>query len=82
MTDLGKARAPNYILIAPHTFGISPMDSKTLEAGTFVRPIELCYVPKHVLEDKRWRGIGPDFVFAYTRYGIIPILKSRIKEVG
>jgi len=60
---------PDYVLTESHTFGPGPADKRTLEAGSFVRPIHIYYVPKNLLD-------GHDSekeIFCYTRYGIISI---------
>lgn len=54
---------------------------KDLSAGDFVRPIELVYVPKHVVDDERWKWFNKETeVFCYTKKGIVPIPKFKIRE--
>ncbi len=78
---MSKSRTPNYSLIESYTYYLSPGDSLTLPAGTFVRPIELTYVPKHVLEDPRKVGFNKEAeVYCYCRHGIIAIPRKIIKE--
>lgn len=74
-------RTPNYVLDRPHTFYRGGHDSRTLPAGSFVRPIELKYVPAHILDDEQWRWFNKEReVFCFTRYGIIPIPKEYLRE--
>lgn len=79
-----RVRTPNYVLSEPFiysVYGHGPMDSRTLEAGTFVRPIELYYVPKHVTEDPQNRGFDKaKEVYCYCHFGIIPIPRKIIRE--
>ena len=78
-------KTPNYILKEelkyPSERG-AMHDLKTLPAGSFVRPIQPQYIPKHVLEDERWRWFTPSTdTFAYTSQGIVMIPKNIIREV-
>jgi hypothetical protein len=75
---------PNYILIRDwqipspswHDQGI------TLAALSFVRPIDASYVPKHILEDSRWKRFDPiRETFCFTRYGIVPIEWEAMRQV-
>lgn len=55
---------------------------ETVPAGTFCKPVELCYVPKHVIQDERWDYIDPQTtVFCYTRVGFIPVPRSYLREI-
>lgn len=76
---MSRIRTPNYVLSEAHYHHVGPMDARTLPAGTFVRPIELCYVPKHVTEANREFDKEKE-VYCYCRYGILPIPKSIIRE--
>jgi len=76
-------RTPNYVLITSFIFDSdsSQRNSKVLPAGSFARPIVFEYVPRHVIEDPRWKLFSDDLdVFCYTRYGIISIPKSLLRE--
>lgn len=80
-----SVRTPNYRLIQDHTVssgsGLMGADYKTLPAGSYVRPIELSYVPPHVKEDSRWKYFNKELeVFAYTKFGIIPIPKYILRD--
>lgn len=77
---MGKL-VPDYCLIGPHSFG-NPYDQKTLEPGTFVKPIQRKYLPQHILEDERWRWVDHDItVFCYCSAGIIPIPRDLIRSI-
>jgi hypothetical protein len=66
---------PNFVLMSEYRpYMGSSSDPVVLPAGAFVRPIDLKYVPKHVIEDRRWSSFNEKTeVFCYTRVGIIPI---------
>lgn len=72
---------PDYVLVQAYFYSSSLYDSKSLDAGAFVRPIELCYVPKHVVEDKRWSGFNKNTdVFCFTSLGIVPIPRAHMRK--
>ena len=74
---------PNFILKEPFTLscGQSHLDDRVLEAGSWVRPIEFCYVPKEVKEDPRWKYFDKNTeIFCYTHWGLIPIPKKSLRE--
>lgn len=78
---MSRVRTPNYVLSESHTYSVGPMDTRTLAAGTFVRPIELPYVPKHVTEDSQNRWFDKETqIYCYCRYGILAIPKKLIRE--
>lgn len=57
-------------------------DSLTIPEMTFVKPIEIRWVPKHVVENPRWQSFNPDKdVFCYCHYGIIPIPRSKVRKI-
>ena len=68
-------------MLEPHAFGSGLAETKELPAGSFVKPIERRYLPAHVLADPRWRLMvdNDDFVFCYTNFGIVPILRTKVK---
>lgn len=70
---------PNYVLTKEHSFG---RDGNKLLAGTFVRPIALCYVPSHIIEhpDNKWFNSDTEEYY-YTRVGIIKIPKDYVRKV-
>lgn len=74
-------RTPNFCLSADFMFSYDRHDTKTLPAGTFVRPLELQYVPQHVLDNPLWRGFNKDKeVFVYTKFGILAVPKHIVRE--
>lgn len=73
---------PNYILKEDHIYahGTWNTESKILPGGSFVRPIEWCYVPQHVKDN--WIGFDQKtHVFAYTRRGILPLPRNKVVRV-
>ncbi len=56
-----------------HRPGMSGQVSWTLPAGSFVKPIELRWVPKHVLENRDFWYSPQNDIYVYCRFGIIPI---------
>lgn len=76
------SRTPDYVLTEDVYYKANTYDEKQIPAGSFVRPIELSYVPKHIIEDTRWRWFNKDLeVFCYTHYGILPIAKDKMRQV-
>lgn len=76
-------RTPNYVLT--EAINVSSSDgrqAKELPAGSFVRPIQPCYVPKHITEGAVGRYFNEkNEVYVYTRYGIVTIPKSYLRQV-
>lgn len=74
-------KTPDYITTAEHQVRSGTSDTRTLPAGSFVRPVSYQYVPKHVQEDPQWRYCDKDtYVFVYCRWGFIMIPKTGIRE--
>ena len=72
---------PNFVLMDYFTSG-SISDQKILPPGTFVRPIDVRYVPDHVLNDPRWVFFNKEKeVFCYTSIGIVAIKKDLLRQV-
>lgn len=75
------SRTPSHVLKEAHRFDWRG-EYKELPQGAFVRPIEYQYIPKEVLEDRQFSMFNLTIdVFCYTRYGIIPIPKHKLREV-
>lgn len=72
---------PNFVLMSPLTISRGPYDNKTLPAGTFVRPIEYQYVPKHI-QDADWNRFFDQTtdIFCYTRVGIVAVPRNIIRN--
>lgn len=82
MSLLNSPKTPNYILSEDYSYPTGPHESKILNSGMFVRPIEIHYVPKHVLDNPLWRGFNKTKeVFVYCRYGIVPVPRNIVREV-
>lgn len=76
---MATVRTPNYQLSEDYTYFVGAMDTRTLPQGTFVRPIELTYVPKHITEGNKIFSKDTE-VYCYTRYGILAIPRKIIRE--
>jgi hypothetical protein len=74
---------PNYVTIEDIKITQGIWNEKIIPSGTFVRPIYIGYVPKHVLDapDNKWFVENKE-VFAYTPMGIhiLPLAKIRKLE--
>lgn len=59
-------------------------ESITIPQGTFVKPIEFCYVPKHVRDDMFNHNVynKDTHIYCYSSYGMYPILRTKIREVN
>lgn len=74
-------RTPNYVLTRDFMVAQNGRDYKKLPCGSFVRPIELRYVPQHVIDDPLNTFFDVKLeVYCYTRYGLISIPKKDIRE--
>jgi len=78
-----SSKTPNYVLTEDYqlrtTLGKDPV---ILPKGSFVRPINYCYLPKHIIEDNGWLAFDLEtFVFAYTKFGIFPIPRDILRLV-
>ena len=73
-------KTPNYVLDEDFSIPYGHHDVKVLPAGTFVRPIETCYVPKHIKDENKWFNEKTD-CYCYTRIGIIVIPKKYVRKV-
>jgi hypothetical protein len=73
---------PNYVLMEDYQINLDAHDIKVLPQGTFARPIEYQYVPKHVVENPLWRYYNKDRdVFVYCRAGIVLVPKKILRQV-
>ena len=66
---------PDYVLTEDYNHYVGPHDTRILKAGSFVRPIEFEYLPKHITDNKdnAWAAKYSSKSFCYTFYGIILI---------
>ncbi len=75
------SRTPSYVLVQAVSISYGPMDYKILDAGTYISPLQYCYVPQHVIDDPFNKYFNADTeVFAYTKFGIVAIPKRSIRE--
>jgi hypothetical protein len=75
-------KVSEYVTIQEYVYKVGAYDSATLPVGTFVKPISYRYVPKHILDDDRWKYFNSEKeTFAYTRYGIIVIPLKIVREL-
>ena len=72
-----------YVLMTEHTINYGPYDVKVLPAGTFVKPIQPQYLPKHIKDCRTFSlMLKTDYIYCYTYYGIIPIPSNIIRCVN
>jgi hypothetical protein len=73
---------PNFITTEDYRFMKSKWTEQILPAGSFVRPIELCWLPKHILDadGHKWFNSETE-VYAYCSWGIIAIPKKIMRKV-
>lgn len=74
-------KVQEYVLDADHNIWYGS-ETKVIPQGSFVKPINLAYVPQHVKDDSRWKFIRHDVeVFCYSRFGIVAIPRRIIREL-
>jgi hypothetical protein len=72
-------RTPNYVTNEVIRISNGRQDEKIIPIGAFVRPIEWQYVPVHIKE--KWPEFKKDTeIFVYTRFGIVPVNRTSIRE--
>ena len=77
------SRTPDYVTTEQFSIIKNDFwDKLIIPVNTFVRPIELCYLPKHILDSSlhKWVDLNKE-VYAYSHYGIIPIPKDKMRKV-
>lgn len=75
-------KTPDFVTMEDHKFSTGIWDEKTLAKESFVRPIELTYVPKHVLEQATHKWFDKEtHIYVYCRYGILYIPKKIIRTI-
>lgn len=73
---------PNYILNKQVTIHLGIKGNIIFPEGTFVRPIEVTYLPSHITEDKEFKDFDPDKeVYCYTPKGIKRLLKDCVRKI-
>jgi len=57
-------------------------EKMTIPKGTFVKPIEVCYLPKHIKDGRLFKLVDfNDEVYVYSSYGIHPILRKSLRRI-
>lgn len=77
-------KTPNYVLTEKFSFSANGAFGSAIELpeGTFVRPIEVIWLPTHILQSSDYKFFKPEKeVFVYTRYGIIVVPRDIIRKV-
>lgn len=73
-------KTPDYVLHTDFTYHESSHDTKVLRAGSFVQPIDIYYIPKHIKDNYKFFDTEKE-TFCYTHYGIIVIPRNLIRMV-
>ena len=74
-------KIPNYITNTDVRITINITESVTVPAGTWVKPVEYYYVPKHIKDIPWWKHLNTEErVFTYSHYGFLPIPRKHISE--
>lgn len=56
-------------------------EQKILPAGSYVKPIEYCYIPKHVLNAPQNKYFDQKLeIFVHTKYGIFRMFREHLSE--
>lgn len=75
-------KTPDYVLQSDFHMRSGNGDPIVLLAGSFVRPLDLRWVPPHIKDDERNRYFNKDTqIYCYTSFGIIPIYLADIRQV-
>lgn len=73
---------PDYVLDQEYNIDLGLFKNIVLPAGSFVKPIDTIWLPKHILEGTDYRFFDPRVeVFCYCRYGIQLFPKKIIRRV-
>lgn len=76
-------KTANYILTRDVTcFNGYLLDPKVVPQGSFVKPVDVYYVPHHIIElpENRLADFSTN-VFCYTRIGFVLIPREYLREV-
>lgn len=75
------AKMPEYILDQEYRYG--PMnDPQILPQGSFVKPIEYMWVPKHVIDGEPGKYFNKlTDMFYYTKYGFVAIPTKYVRKI-
>lgn len=73
---------PNYVLMED-VYVILSVESKKLDVGSFVRPINIYYLPQHIKDNPRLYPINlKTHTYCFTFYGIVAIPLDKIRKVS
>lgn len=74
-------RTSNYRLNQQHTWSQGVHDSKCLPQGSYISPVKIEYVPKHIIEKACHQWFNSEMeIFCFTREGFVAIPKYKIRE--
>lgn len=74
-------KTQEYCLNQDVTVTLFHNEKKELPKGAFVVPIDLKWVPKHILDSDMGRWFNKDcHTFCYTRYGIVSVPTETIRK--
>lgn len=73
---------PDYKLTEDFKYWVNTQDCITMPAGTFVRPVEFCYLPKDIQDKNQFIKTDGKQVFCHTKIGLIPIPKQLLRRTG
>jgi hypothetical protein len=76
-----SVKVPEFVLSEDHRITTSILDIKIIPAGSFVKPIQYCYLPQHIKDANKWHDPTKQ-IFCYTSEGIISIPLNIIREIS
>ncbi len=71
---------PDYMLTEDFNYQPTRPNSFVIAAGTFLRPIDFYYVPRHIREENKFFNKETE-VYCYCYYGILVFPKEVIRKV-
>lgn len=76
-------KTPDYVLNEEVKIMDSLLNEKVLPAGSFVKPIEPYYLPKHIKDQTSFHWFDPRTeAYCYTFYGIVMIPLRSIRRAS
>ncbi len=72
-------RTPNWRLTADFIVKRAGRTSVTLPAGSYVRPMDLYYVPEHIKDANPYFWESSE-TYCYTRHGIVAVPNHYLQE--
>lgn len=73
-------KLPEYVLMREVTIRTGRYGGKVLPVGSFVRPIEIKWVPKDVIEEQRIYNFDKESYY-YTYYGIVIVPNEDVRMI-